>query len=435
MPVTIPNYKTAQEFLFERSAQGMKLGLRNMRELVRRLDLPQGNFQSIHIAGTNGKGSTAAILESILRAAGYKTGLNTSPHLIDLRERIRVNGEKIKEEDLLLHLNRMLPHIEAAEASFFEILTAMSFLHFAGKEIDIAVVETGLGGRLDATSVLNPSLTLITSIGKDHTGILGSDLLSIAREKAGIFKSGVPCLTSIKKKTILDELRSTGRPLGVEVISSAEKVTFSSVRCREDGTVFNATSEKRRYRDLHLALVGRHQLINCGLALLAVEFLRRQGREIPEEAVRQGLADVVWPARLQLVKSVPAVLIDSAHNAQGAGILSRALKEIFRSCRKHLVFGVLRDKDHYAMLRSLAPHFQSIILTTPDNHRAADPRLVAEASTLRGKELSVIPEPEKALSRALEQAEGKDLLVAAGSIFLVGEILRLLGRDYPEILP
>ena len=251
--------------------EGMKLGLDNIRKFLDRLDHPEMKFPSVHIAGTNGKGSTAAILESILREAGYRTGLYTSPHLYDMRERIKIRGQFIDSNGIIHFLEAFKSDIEAIGVSFFEILTAMAFRHFSENDVEIAVLETGLGGRLDATTTVTPVLTMITEIGMDHTHILGNSLASIAREKAGILKPGIPCLTRNKNKKVREVLINITGEMNIPLRFSDDLVQLSRIQCTRHGSTFDAGTPHHTYSGLHLTLLGRHQIANCGLALLAVD--------------------------------------------------------------------------------------------------------------------------------------------------------------------
>ena len=418
-------YQEATDYLFSRRARGMKLGLENMQNLLKRLDHPEHQFPSIHIAGTNGKGSTAAILESILREAGYRTGLYTSPHLIDMRERIKIRGKTITQREVVEILERLIPHVEATGASFFELLTAMAFLLFSEKKVDLAILETGLGGRLDATNVVTPVLTTITEIGLEHTRILGERLKSISQEKAGILKPGIPCLAGAKNRKVRKFLTETAQSKKVPMLFSREAVQISRVRLTEGGSRFDANTGSSFYRDLHLRLLGIHQVENSALALLAVEELRRQGWKIKEGSVRTGLKKVAWRARLELLQENPKLLLDSAHNPLGMRSLVKALKTLFEYDRLILVFGVLKDKSYRAMLAQIAPLADRLVLTRPLNDRALEPERLLRLSSVQGKQVEVIPDIQKAWTRGVSLAEKDDLVCGAGSIYFVGEVLRI----------
>jgi len=431
----ITTFKKAEEYLFSRRAKGMKLGMENIRKLIEHLDHPEKNVPAVHIAGTNGKGSTASIMEAVLRAAGYKTGLFTSPHLVDMRERIRINGKKISSSRVLQLIQTMQPGIEAAGATFFEILTAMGFMQFTKEKADIAVLETGLGGRLDATSVVTPEITIITSIGRDHTGILGNELQSIAREKAGIFKQNIPCITGVKDEAILEVLHQQAAPLNVEFIDAAGQLEISEVSLTEDGTYFSASTCCSTYKKLHLALLGRHQVENAGLVLLAVDELRKKGWKISESAVRQGFRNVIWAGRLQMLQKSPKIVIDSAHNDMGARTLVNAIEKIFQYNRLLLVFGVLRDKDYESMLSMLTPLSAEIYLTRPLSSRAVEPVDLANLNCFRNRNVHVEPDISRAWQMVKADANPDDLIIAAGSLYFAGEVLRIEGETNPAILP
>ena len=417
-------YPEATAYLFSRRAKGMKLGLENIQRLLADLDHPERKFPSVHIAGTNGKGSTAAILESILREAGYKTGLYTSPHLVDMRERIKVAGRPMTRREVIDDVARLIPHVEAAGASFFETLTAMAFLHFSEKGVDIAVLETGLGGRLDATNMVVPLLSIITEIGLEHTKILGKTLRAIAGEKAGILKPGVPCIAGVTSQRVRRHLSAFSQEKSAPLIFVHDKVHVSRVRLSEQCSLFDARTENVQYRDLRLRLLGDHQVKNSAIALQAVEALKDQGWTIPERAVRRGLERVVWRARLEILQKHPKLLLDSAHNPMGMKTLVRALKTLFEYERLILVFGVLEDKNYKNMFAQIAPLADGIILTKPLSDRALEPEELLRLPQTRGKPVEVIPDITQAWARAVSLARKDDLICGAGSIYFVGEVLR-----------
>jgi dihydrofolate synthase/folylpolyglutamate synthase len=424
----ILTYRQAVQYLFRRSAEGIKLGLDQIQALMERLDHPEQKFHSIHIAGTNGKGSTAAMLESILREAGYRTGLYTSPHLVDMRERILVRGKPLSKKAVTDRVQFLKPHADAANASFFEILTALAFLHFADNNIDVAVLETGLGGRLDATNVVRPILTILTEIGMDHTNILGKNLRTIAGEKAGILKPGVQCISGAKKSAVKGTLSRMAEEKRAPIRFLKDEVRIKNIRLTEKGCWFDYRSDQSEYNHLYLRLAGEHQIENGALALMAVDELRKIGWSIPEKAVRQGLARVAWKARLQILQRNPTLLIDSAHNPLGMDSLVRALTSIFKYDRLVLVFGVLKDKAYQAMSRKIVPLADEIVLTKPLSDRALDPEILSRLPVFNGKSVRVIPDIPAAWNYAVSQARTNDLVCGCGSIFFVGEVLRVWGR-------
>ncbi len=421
-------YTQATDYLFGRSAKGMKLGLDNIRTLAGRLGNPERNFPSIHVAGTNGKGSTVAILESILRAEGFKTGRFISPHLVDMRERMKVRGKSISEKSVIRMMDKMLPHIEAANATFFECLTAMAFLFFAEQNVDLAVLETGLGGRLDATNIVQPELTIITEIGLEHTRILGGRLDAIAFEKAGILKSGVPCVCGATHRNARESLARYAAERGAPIHFTYDTVRTKRIRATEEGTWFDCQTGDASYTDLKLGLLGRHQVRNAAVALAAVDILRHQERSISEVAIRNGLEKVDWRARLERFPGHPKILLDSAHNPMGVRTLVQALKTLFTYERLILVFGVLKDKNYRHMIRPLAPLADAIVLTRPLSERALEPHLLLDDPGVKGRSAVAIPNISEAWARGLELADPDDLVCGAGSIYFVGEVLRLMAQ-------
>lgn len=427
------DYNETTSYLFSKHAKGMKLGLDNIQSFLDGINHPEQGFPSIHIAGTNGKGSTAAILESILREAGYKTGLYTSPHLMDMRERIQISGQWIPPEKVIHYIQYFKPDIEATNLSFFEILTAMSFLYFLENKTDIAILETGLGGRLDATNVVLPLFSMITKIGLDHTRILGKTLKSITYEKGSIFKFNIPCLIGVnsnKVKTYFQELARERTPL----IYCQKQVHIYNTRLTDQGSWFDAEAEYFSYQNLYLRLLGHHQVQNCQLVLLAVNELMKRGWMISERSVREGLKKVQWPTRLELLSEQPKLLLDSAHNPLGIKSLVKALKTLFDYDRLIFLFGVLQDKDYRKMIEHIIPLAQELILTKPQSDRALDPENLYGLSIGRKKSVQVIPDISQAWETAVNLAGKNDLVCGTGSMFLTGELLRLWKRKKNHIV-
>lgn len=422
-------YQEAVDYLTERRARNMKLGLEHIQALLERLDNPQNGFKSIHIAGTNGKGSTAAILESILRQAGFHTGLYTSPHLINLRERIRTHGACISELDMLSQVVDIQPAAEETDASFFEILTAIAFKYFSEQQVDLAVVETGLGGRLDATNTLTPELSIITEIGLDHTRILGKRMEKIATEKAGILKNGIPGIIGSQIDSVRDFYRGIAKKRDLDLRYVLGEILIENVRLLESGTLMDVRMDGREYKDLNLHLPGCHQVENAATALCAVDELRKQGWSIPDEAIYAGFAETNWRARLELVQIAPKIVLDSAHNPLGAKRLRHALEDIFQYKKLILVFGVLADKDYITMAKSLFPLASHIILTKPPNERALDPTKLLPLTDSKKQSVDVLEAVDDAWNKAMQIADTDDLICACGSIYFVGDILQQLGED------
>jgi dihydrofolate synthase/folylpolyglutamate synthase len=423
------NYTEARAYLFNRHQKGLKLGLERMNTLLYLIGQPQNAYASVHIAGTNGKGSTAAMLAAVLSKAGYRTGLYTSPHLIDMRERIQIDGKTIGRDELVSLLNNISGDIDHTDASFFECITALAFLHFKNREVDIAVVETGLGGRLDATNVMRPVLSIVTEIGLDHTKILGKTLKPIAVEKAGIFKSGIPCIIGSRNKSVNAFFTQRAEETGCPISFSESAVKFRHIRLTETGSWMLAITKAREYPDLFLNLAGEHQLNNLATVLLAIDQLVNFGWNISVHAVRQGLSSVKWPARLDLIRKRPKILLDSAHNAPGMKRLAKAVRTLFSFERLILIFGVLEDKDYRTMFRTIAPLTSCIILTTPLSERALPAEKLEALARAENRTYWIRPGIKDALSLALSMADRNDMIVGTGSIYFVGELLRLCKKS------
>ncbi len=420
------DYQTALQYLYGLRWFGIKLGLSQISALLRRLGDPHYRFKSIHIAGTNGKGSTAAIIESILRRAGYKTGLFTSPHLIDFRERIRVNGEMIPEEEVLEFVQGQMDYMSRKGITFFEASTALAFHQFAQEGVDIAVVETGMGGRLDATNVLSPEICLITNISLEHTQYLGSTLAEIAREKAAIIKPGVTTVCGVGEREPREVIEERCREQGSNLLLLGKEASFQSARVTSEGTEFSLQTGSYHYKGLWLNLLGRHQIRNGALAIIAVEELGKKGWRVDEGSIREGLREVDWPGRFQIWCDHPLIILDVAHNPAGVEVLGKSLEEIFPRRRRVFLFGVMEDKDYPKMIRKLEEMADLFVFTRPSMDRAASPLEVAQE--LRGKDYQVEEDIPRAIDFSLEYLSSGELLCITGSHYTVGEAMSYLRR-------
>ena len=413
-------YRDTLAYLSSLNKMGIRFGLDPIRSLLERLCNPQNGYPTILIAGTNGKGSVAAMTAAILSAAGFKTGLYTSPDLIDFRERIRINDGMISGEEATDCVEQVKEKV-TEEVSYFEFLTAMAFLHFHRRHVDIAVLEIGMGGRLDATNVVIPLLSVITNISLEHREYLGNTLEKITREKGGIIKEGGTCLTAAVQKPVIETLKTLCKEKGATLCRLGKEIR---IRIHRDGT-FSYRGIERRYKRLACPLVGRHQFSNAALALGSVELIGHAGFRIDERAVVEGLRKTRWEGRLELLQSAPMLLVDGAHNPAGAATLWRALKDDFSYRRLWLIFGVLGDKDYRAMVKRLFPLADEIILTRPDSDRALPLDVLLPAARKFHKKIQIIENPGDALRQALSQAGNGDLVCVAGSLYLVGEIKRI----------
>jgi dihydrofolate synthase/folylpolyglutamate synthase len=390
---------------------------------------PQRRYPCVLIAGSNGKGSTSALLSSIAVAAGYRTGLYTSPHLESVEERLRLDGRAIETDrlgDLLERIVATGERVTGVPPTYFEALTLAAFLWFAEEEVDLAVVEVGLGGRLDATNLCEPDLSLVTSISLEHQEYLGDTLALIAREKAGIFRRGRPALAWVSDPEAEASLREVAAEVGAKLTFAPERLRIEEVSPEPGGQRVRLTTPERRY-DLQIHLAGAHQARNLGLAILAAELLEDRFGRIDAESIARGVASCRWPGRLEevMLPDGRRVLFDAAHNAEGVEALAAHLDLIGE--RPDLLFGVLQDKDAADMLGHLAPRANRIVLTSPASARARPPQ---EVTDLLGDREGVEVEPDRgrALDRAL--ALGGELLVVCGSIYLIGEIRRELRERF-----
>lgn len=403
--------------------RGVKFDLANISRLLEELGHPERAWKSVHIAGTNGKGSVAAMLEAALRGAGHRTGLYTSPHLVRINERIRVAGEEISEADFAAVSADVLAAVECllasgalpAPPSFFECLTAIGFEHFRRARCAIAALEVGMGGRLDATNVVTPLVSVITRVDLDHEAYLGHALEQIAFEKAGIVKEGGVVVSAPQNPEAAAVIERVVRDRGARLVRAQENAL------------------ERANGRLRLALPGRHQVANAAVVVAVVEELRRQGWRISPEALAEGLATVRWPGRLEWVEGKPALLLDGAHNPAGARALHAYLREtlgcperVGSGRRMVLLFGAMRDKAVAEMADLLFPPAAAIVLTRPRQKRAATPQALAELTRHLNPCLLERDDPREALQAARELAGPEGLVVVTGSLYLVGEIRQLV---------
>lgn len=390
------------------------LSLDRVHRLLDRLERPDRTFPAIHIAGTKGKGSTAAMIEAGLRAAGYRTGLYTSPHLHTFRERIRVNNELITREAFARLVDELEPHIAAVPGlTWFEIVTTLAFLHFAQARIEAGVIEVGLGGRFDATNVLTPLVSVITSLSMDHMNLLGPTLAHIAFEKAGIIKRRVPVVSAPQPPEAFDVLRRVARfrattitLVGRDVMVGPIEQTLAAQRLRvNDG-------------EFQIPLLGAHQVINAATAVTALHIAGGRGLPVSDDAIRAGLRHVQWPGRLEILSREPLLVVDGAHNGDSAQQLARALREVFGRADWTLIIGVSADKDIPTMLDALLPIASRVIVTRARSVRAADVETLGRQITDRGRAPALTRSVPEALDLALQSPAP---IIVTGSLFTVAD--------------
>ena len=414
-------YRKSLDYLYHLEKFGMIFGLTQVERILNAVGNPHKEIQAIHVGGTNGKGSTAAMMGSILQREGYRVGLYTSPHLIRFTERIKVNGKEIEEDEVAALTRWMKKEIESAGIvppfTFFDFTTAMALHYFNQKLVDLAILEVGLGGRLDSTNVVDPLISVVTNVAKDHEEYLGKTILKIAKEKAGIIKKRRPFITAASQPRVLrlfskicQEKRSPYFRVGKE---------FRYVRTG-DGD-FDYEGLNRKLWGVHLNLKGSHQVINATAALGAMEVLENLGYRVSTEALVDGLREVEWPGRLEMVSASPRVILDGAHNPAGVLALKESLKKEFQYQHLILLVGIMKDKNSRSMLHLLAPLADHIILTKPHTDRATPPPLLKKTLGWNGKNAEVEEDLKKAIDRGLSLTREEDLLCITGSLYTVGE--------------
>jgi len=413
------SYQEGIEYLYNLQKYGIKFGLSKTSNLMKAFGNPHKGRKYIHIAGTNGKGSVAAFVASILKHAGIKVGLYSSPHLVRFTERFRINDEEIPREKAAGLIDELMGvAVSDSPPTFFEATTAMAFLYFAREDTDIDIMEVGMGGRLDATNVITPLVSVITNISMEHQFFLGSRLLDIAGEKGGIIKEGVDLVTGATQPSVISLFKSICREKGSPMWRVGTDIRYRATRYG-----FHYKGIKRRFNRLQLGLKGRFQARNAALALAAIELLEKHGFRISPGNVQEGLKDSGWPGRMQVVAENPTILLDGAHNPAAMKALARSIKAGFEYRRLILVIGIMADKEIGKLLRGIVPIADYVFYTRPVYSRAADPEnLMAEAAPLErpGK---VEPLLTRAIKKARDMAGPEDLIVICGSLFTVGEAL------------
>lgn len=413
-------YAKSMKYLNSFGRFGSKPGLERTIGLLGMLGNPQDDFKSIHIAGTNGKGSVTAMVSSILQEAGFRTGMYTSPHLDDFRERIEVNGVYIPKDALSLLVREIKPLIPAVERkashpTFFEVTTAIAFRYFSQSKVDYTVVEAGLGGRLDATNVIAPEVSVITNIGLEHTDVLGKTIRSIAKEKGGIIKPGIPIVTAEKKREALEVFEKICEERGSELIRLGKDATIHKLKCDLTGCAFDLKTRVRNYNKLKVNLLGEHQIENAALSVLVAEQIG-----VDERHVRSGLQKAKWPGRLEIMQRKPLLVMDSAHNPPAMRILRNSL-ELFKYDKLILVIGVMKDKAIGDIMKEIAPAADFIVINKPNLDRAAEPEIIEREAKKYGKPIKIVRNVKKSVRYAKSIAGRDDLILVTGSIYMLSE--------------
>lgn len=402
---------------------GMRLGLDNIFELLKRLGNPHKRVKTVLVAGTNGKGSTSAILASILTAGGYKTGLYTSPHLFRFNERIKIDGREIQDEDMELILERVKSVSEDMEITYFEAATALAFVCFAAEEVDMAILEVGMGGRFDATNVADPLVSIITPIGMDHTGHLGKTLGKIALEKAGIIRPNRHVVVAPQASSARQSILAMASEKGaIPYVEEADWVVNTAAY-----PSFSYRGKQLRVEDVRCSLTGRHQIYNAATAIAAADLLYEHGFDLSPDNIKDGVANVSWPGRLEIIPAGPLTVFDSAHNQAAAKVLKASLKEDFSYDKLHLIIGMGRMKDFRGFIKSLSPLAERVYAVPVEECPCHDPEKLALEASKYVKKTKAFPSMKAALDTALGEASQDDLVLIAGSLYMRGEVEKTLG--------
>jgi dihydrofolate synthase/folylpolyglutamate synthase len=429
------NYEAHQPTSYD----SRRFNLRAFDTFLQQLGSPHRAFPSVHIAGSKGKGSTAAMVAAMLSQAGLRTGLFTTPHLVTMRERTQIDRQLISREEfaaLVSELQTLVDGTALAQErrfrTFFELTTALSFLHFARHKVDIAVVEVGLGGRLDTTNVLTPQVAVLTPIGLEHTRLLGDTLAAIAGEKAGIVKPNSCVVSAPQAPEVIEVFARRCQEQDATLLLAGRDFQWQVEMSTCQGNRLHFDAAGQHLTDLEVPLLGRHQAANAAVALAVVSQLQQQGWPITEAHIRQGLAHVRWDGRMEVLSRAPWVLLDGAHTVEAAVCLRQALTELFPGRLVHFVLGISTDKNIAGMIATLTPIAHQVTVTRYQNPRAYDPHVLAEAVQRHGVAVQIEPDPVVALAQARSKAQPTDVVCVTGSLLLLGEIKARLQGLAPE---
>ena len=429
------SYDECLDRIYKLGRFGIKLELDTIQNILRFLNTPQKNYNVVHVAGTDGKGSTSTYVASILRKAGFKTGIYTSPHLVRFNERIAVDGEQISDEDVVAAYEAVnAVDIGRRKATFFEIATAMAFYHFAKEQVEWAVIETGMGGRFDATNIVTPAVSIITNLSLEHTDYLGSTIPALAKEKGGIIKSKAPVVTAVSQPSGMRVLEDIAKE------KSAPLFTFKkdfSIRKTPRQNTYTFQGIHDVYKDLVKPLPGDHQRENLSMALAACEliFQRHKAKDdrytLTRDLVHQGLSIARWPGRLERIQEKPLVILDGAHNLKAAQVLGKYLSTAVAGKKLTLVLGILDDKPHEEMMGHLVPYADRVIITKAKIDRSlATDVLAASAKKFFNGELTIIEDVKEAVSHAISTSSEDDAVCIAGSLYVAGEAKEKFDLDF-----
>jgi dihydrofolate synthase/folylpolyglutamate synthase len=415
-------YKKSISALFELRRFGIRPGLVNIKKLLYHLGNPHKNLKFIHIAGTNGKGSTAAFLHSILKHSNYKTGLYTSPHLIDFCERIKINDTQIKKTrvtELIEKIKKICFDHKIKNTTFFDFATALAFIYFYEEKVDLAVIETGLGGKYDSTNVINPLVSVITNIGLEHQKYLGKTISEITVEKAGIIKKKRPVVTGVKQQKSKNILKEIANKSGSPLYISGRDFEFINI----SGNLFNYINKNSEILKIKSGLIGEHQKANASLAIKTSEILIESGYKISEQNIKKGICKAFWPGRMEVISENPKIVLDGAHNPEAWKQLKKSINNQFDYNRLFIILGVLEDKNINSLIKIMVPGTYKTIFCKPDIYRAADKEILKKYILFSdNKRLFWYDDPVESLTSSMAEADQNDLILVTGSLFTVGEI-------------
>jgi len=425
------NYEKKSGYDYQKSIK-----LERMRSLSARLDDPHKGIRAVHIAGTKGKGSVSVLINSILMQAGYRVGLYTSPHLFSFRERIRVDGRLIDEEAVAGSINDIIPHVEQMgkegdEPTYFEICTMIAFLYFKLKDVQLMVLEVGMGGRLDSTNIADSLISVITPISYDHTQYLGSTLAKIASEKCGIIKDDSILISAPQEKEAMDVIERISGEKRTSLYTVGRDIIFEGIGSNPERQIFRLLTRYSEYPQLEIRLLGDFQLDNAAAAVAAAEELRSRGIIITKDAIKDGLAKAKWPGRLEIIHKKPLVVVDGAQDVNSISRLRRSVKDIFKYNKLFLVVGAMADKDIDGICRELynMPHY--IAATRSNSERACPPEMIRDIMLKYNSDVNIVTTDSvnEAMKRCIELAGEDDLILATGSLYVVAEVMRYCRKE------
>lgn len=418
-------YQEFLEYIYKRHSGNVKLGLERMKSILKAMEYPNEKLEGIHIAGTNGKGSTAAICEALSREFDFSTGMNTSPHLVDYRERIRINGKNIETEELISTYKNWESVFEENNASFFEITTAMAFALFFSNKIETSIFEVGLGGRLDGTNPFASTVSVITSISLDHTKSLGATIEKIAYEKAGIIKNDTPVILGNIPKIAKKVIKKKAKELDAPILEFGSDFSISNIVVDQSGTSFDYRSPTLELNNVKVNLLGKHQSFNAAVAITAFHvFLQKTNRKIDKQKIKDALKKVNWPGRMQIISQKPTVIIDGAHNEEGVRTLKNNLKKLFPNKNIYFVLAILRDKNLENIIKDICEISTKIFISKNKSKRAAE--IVDQVNFVKqhNKPYEIYDNVTSAVKHAIDSANDDDIVMISGSLYTVSEVLQ-----------